>query len=68
MKKDLLLRGVDDFLSRAITHLGKGHRVDEWGDGRYLDPAIEAADSILRKALWYVGKERRDNFDRIRKS
>ncbi len=63
MKKDLLLRGADYFLSSAITHLGRGHRVDEWGDGSYLDPDIEAADCILRRALWEVGKERRDNLN-----
>ena len=63
MKKNLLLRGVEDFLSRAIKHLGRGHRVDEWGNGSYLDPDIEAADCILRIALWEVGKERRDNLN-----
>jgi hypothetical protein len=58
MKKNLVLRGAEDFLSNAIVHIGRGHRTDEWGDGRYLDPAVEKADSILRKALWKVQLER----------
>ena len=54
MKKALMLRGAINMLSRAINYVGTGHRVDEWGDGHYLDPAIESADSILRNALWHI--------------
>ena len=60
MKKDLLLRGAEDFLSNAIVYVGKGHKINEWGDGRYLDRAIEHASSILQFALWKVQKERRE--------
>ena len=60
MKKNLLLRGAEDFLSRARKHLGKGHNINEWGDGRYTEAAIEIADMILELALWKVQKERRD--------
>ena len=49
---ELKLRGAIALLSSAISHVGRGHPVDEWGDGRYLDPDIEAADCILRRALW----------------
>ena len=61
MKKNLMLRGAVVFLGRALSHLGKGHSVDEWGDGRYLNPAIEKADSILTKALWEVQRELRNS-------
>lgn len=54
MRDGLKLRGAIALLSRAIGHVGKGHSVDEWGDGRYLEPEIEQADHILRKALWNV--------------
>lgn len=57
MKKNLMLRGAIDFVGHAIVHMGKGHRVDEWGDGSYLDPAIENADRLLNKALWELERE-----------
>ena len=41
-------------LSHAISYIGRGQKVDEWGDGRYLNSAIEKADAILRTALWQV--------------
>lgn len=59
MKKIILLRGVMGFLHDALRHVGKGHRVDEWGDGSYMDPAIENADNILRRALWDVERDLR---------
>jgi hypothetical protein len=57
MRKGLLLRGTIVFLSDALKHVGNGHRTDEWGDGRYMDPAIEKADATLRLALWQVERE-----------
>lgn len=61
MKNDLLLRGVEDFLSHAIVYIGKGQPTNEFGDGRYCSAPVEKADSILRLALWKVEKERRDH-------
>jgi hypothetical protein len=61
MKKDLLLRGAENFLSQVRKHLGKGHKINEWGDGRYIEAAIETADTIVELALWKVQKERRDS-------
>lgn len=58
VKRDLLLRGVENFLSRAIVHIGKGQLIDEY-DGRYRSMSIEKADLILRFALWEVEAERR---------
>jgi len=64
MKSDpLKLRGAIALLSRAITHIGRGQSINEWGDGSYCNPAIEKADSILRKALWSV----EDDFRKTRK-
>lgn len=61
MKKGLLLRGIIDFLGHAIVHIGKGQPVNEWSDGKYRNPAIEAADAKLRKALWTVERELDDH-------
>jgi hypothetical protein len=59
----LKLRGAIALLKRALIHLGKCQRVDEWGDGRYILPEIEKADAILRLALWKVTKEYRDTYE-----
>lgn len=55
--KSLKLRGAVALLSRAITHIGRGQKTNEWTDGSYCNPAIEKADSILRYALWQVEAE-----------
>jgi hypothetical protein len=61
MKNDpLRLRGALDILKRALMHLGKEQRIDEWGNGRYLRPEINEADAILRLALWKVGRAQRE--------
>lgn len=59
MRKSLMLRGACVMLSKALAHVGRGQRTHEFGDGTYVNPAIEAADTILRKALWQVGAELR---------
>lgn len=60
MKKSLLLRGSTVLLSHAIVYVGKGQRTNEWGDGRYINAAVESADCILRRALWEVEKDLRE--------
>lgn len=70
MKKNLLLRGAEVFISRSLMHVGReyksngmwrSHLTNEWGDGKYLDPAIEKADKILRLALWKIQRELEDS-------
>lgn len=56
--KELKLRGAAVLLAKAAYHVGNGHRINDW-DGSYMDPAIERADCILRKALWDVEHELR---------
>ena len=58
-KHDLLLRGAVNMLSRAVVHVGKGHRTNSW-DGEYMDQGVQQADRILTKAVWLVEKELRD--------
>lgn len=53
MRDVLKLRGAIAFLSRAIGHVGRGQKINDW-DGTYFDPSKEAADNILRRALWSV--------------
>ncbi len=55
--EELKWRGAAEVLSHAIVHMGRGHRVDGWGDGSYLDPAINEADTLLRLYLWKLEKE-----------
>lgn len=57
MKDALKLRGAIEMLSRAMVHVGRGHLVDEWGDGRDPNPSIEKTSNILRKAIWRVEAE-----------
>lgn len=54
MTDPLKLRGAIAILSRALFHIGINQKTDEWGTGDYLNPAVEEADGILRKALWLV--------------
>ena len=56
-KHDLELRGAINLLSGAVVHVGRWHRVDEYG--RYLDPSIEKADVLLRNAIWLVERDLR---------
>jgi len=48
----LELRGAIDMVSRALGHVVRGHRYDEWGDGHYFEPEIEAADRLLTHIIW----------------
>ncbi len=54
MTKSLKLRGAAQMLSRAIAHVGRNQKTNEWTDGSYCDAAVEKADHILRLALWRV--------------
>lgn len=55
----LRLRGAIALLSRAMAHIGKGHRMS---NGIYMNDAIEKADGHLRLALWRVEEDlKREN-------
>jgi hypothetical protein len=56
---ELELLGAKVFLSNAIRYIVRGKSYDEWGDGHYLDPAVENATNILQKAMWYVERDLR---------
>ena len=56
MRKELILRGAIEVVSHAISHIGRGQRIDDW-DGSYRNKAIEDADKILRKILWELVNE-----------
>lgn len=56
--KTLKLYGAIEYLGNALAHIGKNQRTNDW-DGRYMDLTVEAADCILRKALWDVEFELR---------
>jgi len=50
----LQLRGALVFLSRANSYVTRGHKYNEWGDTRFYEPEIEAADIIFKKAIWAI--------------
>jgi hypothetical protein len=56
VRKNLLLRGTVEFLSRAITHIGLNQSYSDYS-GKYMDTDVQSADRILREALWHTQRE-----------